>query len=296
MAVSAVNHLDAFAGSGAFGLALRLVLGSRLRTVCYVERDSYAAAVLVARMEAAALDPAPVWDCIESFDGRPWRGLVEIVSAGYPCQPDSCAGKGLGRSDPRYVWPHLRRVIGEIGPAFVFLENVPRHLRRGFPEVHRSLVAMGYRVASGLFTAQEVGDTQIRKRLFALAGACCQRSRQRAIALLTGERRADLSGDETVAGTARRRCPQRESQHQHADSQFEAFAGGGREPVPVFPPTPADVVGWREVLRVRPNLEPSVCGMVDGMAHRLEQIRLGGNGIVPLQAAYAFLRLFADYL
>jgi site-specific DNA-cytosine methylase len=62
------------------------------RTVGQVERETYAAATLVARMEEAALDCAPVWDDVGTFDGRPWRGAVDIVTAGYPCQPISVAG------------------------------------------------------------------------------------------------------------------------------------------------------------------------------------------------------------
>jgi DNA (cytosine-5)-methyltransferase 1 len=113
------------------------------RTVGHVERETYAAAILVARMEEAALDPAPVWDDIASFDGRPWCGAVDIVTAGYPCQPFSVAGKRRGADDPRHLWPHVARIIGEVEPPFVFLENVAHHLRLGFPEVAAGLVGMG---------------------------------------------------------------------------------------------------------------------------------------------------------
>ena len=92
------------------------------RTVGHVERETYAAAILVARMEDAALDPAPVWDDVATFDGRPWRGAVDIVTAGYPCQPFSVAGKRRGADDPRHLWPHVARIVGEVEPPFVFLE------------------------------------------------------------------------------------------------------------------------------------------------------------------------------
>ncbi len=96
-----------------------------------VPRQTYAAAVLVARMEDASLDHAPVWDDVGTFDGRPWRGAVDIVTAGYPCQPFSVAGKRRGADDPRHLWPHVARIIGEVEPPFVFLENVAHHLRLG---------------------------------------------------------------------------------------------------------------------------------------------------------------------
>jgi DNA (cytosine-5)-methyltransferase 1 len=156
--------------SGAGGLDLGLAIAiPGYRAVGHVERETFAAATLVARMEDAALDPAPVWDDVATFDGRPWRGAVDIVTAGYPCQPFSVAGKRRGADDPRHLWPHVARIVGETEPPFVFLENVAHHLRLGFPEVAGGLVGMGYRLAAGLFTAAEVGAPHKRERLFILA-------------------------------------------------------------------------------------------------------------------------------
>src|SRR5690606_6368707 len=132
-------------------------------------RETFAAATLVARMEDASLDQAVVWDDVATFDGRPWRGAVDIVTAGYPCQPFSVAGKRRGADDPRHLWPHVARIISEVEPPFVFLENVAHHLRLGFPEVASGMVGMGYKLAAGLFTAAEVGAPHKRERLFILA-------------------------------------------------------------------------------------------------------------------------------
>ena len=90
----ALFGLSLCAGAGGLDLGLHLALGGfaadskngagragGYRTVGYVEREAYAAAVLVARMEVAALDPAPVWDDVGTFDGAPWRGAVDIVLA-----------------------------------------------------------------------------------------------------------------------------------------------------------------------------------------------------------------------
>ena len=156
--------------SGAGGLDLGLAIAiPGYRAVGHVERETFAAATLVARMEDASLDQAVVWDDVGTFDGRPWRGAVDIVTAGYPCQPFSVAGKRRGADDPRHLWPHVARIIGEIEPPFVFLENVAHHLRLGFPEVASGLVGMGYKLAAGLFTAAEVGAPHKRERLFILA-------------------------------------------------------------------------------------------------------------------------------
>ncbi|SFB99232.1 DNA cytosine methyltransferase [Tropicimonas isoalkanivorans] len=134
--------LSLCSGAGGIDLGLTIAIPG-YRAVGHVERETFAAATLVARMEDASLDQAVVWDDVATFDGRPWRGAVDIVTAGYPCQPFSVAGKRRGADDPRHLWPHVARIIGEVEPPFVFLENVAHHLRLGFPEVAAGLVGMG---------------------------------------------------------------------------------------------------------------------------------------------------------
>ena len=88
-----MNELHLFAGAGGG------ILGSELlgfRTVCAVELEPYPASVLLARQNDGLLPPFPVWDDVRTFDGRPWRGLVDVVSGGFPCQDISAAGKGAG--------------------------------------------------------------------------------------------------------------------------------------------------------------------------------------------------------
>lgn len=169
--VEQVNGLALCAGVGGLELGLKLAIGDNYRTVGYVEREAYAAAVIVARMDDEAMDRAPIWDDISTFDGRPWRGVVDLISAGYPCQPFSVAGKRQGTNDPRHLWPHVARIIRECEPIQVFLENVGGHLSIGFREVAEELRGMGYEVAAGLFTAKEVGLLHNRERLFALAAS-----------------------------------------------------------------------------------------------------------------------------
>jgi len=167
-AAACLFGLSLCSGAGSLDLGLTIAIPG-YRALGYVERETFAAATLVARMEDAALDQAPVWDDVATFDGRPWRGSVDILSAGYPCQPFSVAGKRLGTEDPRHLWPHAARIIGECEPPCVSLENVAHHLRLGFPEVASGLVGMGYKLAAGLFTAAEVGAPHKRERLFILA-------------------------------------------------------------------------------------------------------------------------------
>jgi len=155
-------------GYAGIELGLRRVVPA-LRTVCYVEVEAFACANLVAKIEAGELDAAPVWTDIKTFDGRPFRKRVHIITAGYPCQPFSVAGKRKGTADPRHLWPYIERIIKAVRPLWCFFENVPGHLSLGYPTVYRSLRNLGYSVEAGLFTATEVGAPHRRQRLFILA-------------------------------------------------------------------------------------------------------------------------------
>ncbi|MFP3947113.1 MAG: DNA cytosine methyltransferase [Longimicrobiales bacterium] len=113
------------AGVGGLELGLRLALGRGYRVVGYCEREAFSAAALVALMEEEVMDPAPVWDDLQTFPGHLWRGKVDLVAAGFPCQPWSHAGQRKGTEDDRWLWPDIRRAIREVRPGWVFLENVP---------------------------------------------------------------------------------------------------------------------------------------------------------------------------
>ena len=168
MAESPINVLSLAAGAGGLDLALKLALGNA-RLVCAVEIEAFAAAILAARMDAGELDDAPIWSDARTFDGRPWRRRVHLLTAGYPCQPFSNAGKRKGAEDPRHLFPHVERIIDESEPDAVFLENVEGHISLGLREVLGSLRGLGYAPEAGLFSAAETGARQIRKRVFILA-------------------------------------------------------------------------------------------------------------------------------
>lgn len=336
--------------SGAGGLDLGLAIAiPGYRAVGHVERETFAAATLVARMEDASLDQAVVWDDVATFDGRPWRGAVDIVTAGYPCQPFSVAGKRRGADDPRHLWPHVARIIDEVRPPFVFLENVAHHLRLGFPEVAEGLVGMGYRLAAGLFTAAEVGAPHKRERLFILAireeDELADPSRllwhplewrepdgiAAAVADAEGQRQREPADEaDAVAGSGPARHEPRDNgrtladadgerrlqteRRQSADSRPDPFGGdvddadGARSQGwcddtgehaserPAWPPGPGDADGWARYLRAAPDLEPAVRRDADGLAHRVDRLRLCGNGVVPLVAAHALRTLAAELL
>jgi DNA (cytosine-5)-methyltransferase 1 len=167
-----VRALSLCAGVGGIDLGLRIA-NPGIRTVCYVENANFPAAVLAARMEDKTLAPAPVWDDVGTFDGRPWRGRVDLITAGFPCQPVSLAGKRAGMDDKRFIWGDIARIIGEVRPRYVFLENVPGILtadRGAFLDcVLSSLVQLGFDCEWDLFSAEETGAPHKRQRWFCLA-------------------------------------------------------------------------------------------------------------------------------
>ena len=115
------------------------------RTLMYVEREAFAVATLVKAMEEGALAEAAIWSDLATVPTGPLRGCIDMVVAGLPCQPFSLAGKGLGSEDHRHLWPLARRIIDDVQPALVFLENVPGQLSRGFEAIAEELQGLGYR-------------------------------------------------------------------------------------------------------------------------------------------------------
>lgn len=166
--LSTFRILSVCSGVGGIELGFKLAEPTA-RTICYVEIEAFACEILASRMEEKRLDQAPIWTNLKTFDGKPWRGKVDCLTGGYPCQPFSVAGKKLGDKDPRHLWPDIKRLIQEIEPPICFFENVGGHLRLGFEEVANDLSAMGYQIKAGLFTAAEVGAPHKRERLFILA-------------------------------------------------------------------------------------------------------------------------------
>ena len=162
-----LRELALFAGAGGG------ILGGKLlgwQTVCAVEQDGYAASVLVARQNDGCLKPFPIWDDVCTFDGRPWRGRVDVVSGGFPCQDISSAGKGAGISGQQSgLWKEMARIIGEVRPQFAFVENSPLLVSRGLGVVLGDLAEMGYDARWGIIGAHHVGAPHRRNRIWILA-------------------------------------------------------------------------------------------------------------------------------
>ena len=252
-----VNELALFAGAGGG------ILGGKLlgwRTVCAVEIDDYARRVLVARQDDGCLEPFPIFADVTKFDGRPWRGVVDVVSGGFPCQDISAAGKGAGIDGKRSgLWREMARIIREVGPRYVLVENSPMLTLRGLGCVLGDLAEMGYDARWGVLGACDAGAPHRRERIWIIAHT--ERIlRQQAVAEMeSGEPIGTQSGD---AGTA----------------EYLAHSDGiGREGVI---PGESDSEGWQDAgeRQARPSndggtwwkAEPDVGGKAHGMAEKLD--------------------------
>lgn len=159
-----MNELALFSGAGG-GILSSYLLG--WRTVCAVERDAYAAQVLAQRQNDGILEAFPIWSDITSFDGKPWRGIVDVISGGFPCQDISSAGKGAGIEGERSgLWAEMARIIGEVRPRYVFVENSPMLVSRGLTRVISDLAKMGYDAQWARFSASNFGAPHIRDRIW----------------------------------------------------------------------------------------------------------------------------------
>ena len=273
MDVRTWNVLSACAGVGGLDLGVKLAVRST-RTICYVEREAFAVATLVARMQDGCLDEAPVWSDIKTFDGKPWSGKVDAVIGGYPCQPFSIAGSMEGENDPRHLWPDIRRVVREVKPDWCFFENVENHVNIGFENVRSELLEDGFDVEAGVFTASEVGAPHSRSRLFILAG------------------RRDVVYS-NVSGF------RKESNNAEPTEQFDSAT------IRIFPPKRGDRISWNIIKSKQIGIEPAIYRVVNGMdykmdssiyAYRQERLRAVGNGVVPLTAAFAFQTLMRKFI
>ena len=244
-----MNELALFAGAGGG------ILGGKLlgwRTVCAVEIDAYARHVLLARQRDGVLDPFPIWDDVRTFDGNPWAGVIDVISGGFPCQDISAAnpgGQGLD-GERSGLWKEMARIVGQVRPRYVFVENSPRLLDRGIGRVLGDLAALGYLGCYGVLGGASAGMDSDGERLWILAKA-------------PGERWEGI-----------------------LDRDQALHFGTGREskpPVDADSPTPAERIARHE----QSCGQPAILGESDGLPHRVDRLRVLGNSQFPDLAALA---------
>jgi DNA (cytosine-5)-methyltransferase 1 len=242
-----MNELALFAGAGGG------ILGGHLlgwRTVCAVEWEAYPASVLVARQNDKILPPFPIWDDVQTFDGKPWRGIVDVVSGGFPCQDISASGKGDGLDGERSgMWREMARIISEVRPQYAFIENSPMLTIRGLESVLADLAKMGFDAEWGVLSAADVGANHKRDRIWIVA---------------------KISNSDCVGWEKRHYGKLEANKAIRSSSSISIKSGIER----------FDRNSWKT--------EPNICRMANGVAAGVDRLKAIGNGQVPLCAATAW--------
>ena len=324
------RELALFAGSGGG------ILGGHLlgwRTVCAVEWDAYAASVLVHRQNDGCFPSPgfPVWDDVQTFDGRPWRGRVDVISGGFPCQDISSAGKGAGIDGERSgMWGHMARIIGQVRPEFCMVENSPLLVGRGLARVLGDLASLGYDARWGVLGARDAGAPHKRDRIWIVGshsdlcrfvepiddeerregvdsrespGNCCGTSGDVAdseIIRLEGSVKRQNSAD----------SPRRELAQIPAPGSGSVNGTWATEPdqpcrfceyeydqesLGIYGCPNCEGEGFEEIREQGWwATEPDVGRVANGVAHRVDRLRCLGNGQVPHCAALAWRILTSD--
>jgi len=314
-----LRELALFAGAGGG------ILGGHLlgwRTVCAVEFAAYPRSVLLARQRDGMLPAFPCWDDVRTFDGKPWRGHVDVISGGFPCQDISIAGKGDGLDGERSgLWSEMARIISEVQPRFAFVENSPMLTSRGLGRVLGDLSQMGYSAEWGVVGADDAGAPHRRERIWILAY-----TNSIPVQFVADGRSYSATNSKSDTGTRNidGGCGKEDGQHPigqlantdmlrclHGQAQERSTKGGvhaQREPEPsgedvadaVFKGPQRSGEGWeadniqREGTELRGatterggwwSVEPGLGGMVDELADRLDLHGTPEPGSVPRVAA-----------
>lgn len=317
-----MNELALFAGAGGG------ILGGKLlgwRTVCAVEWEAYPASVLCARQNDGFLPPFPIWDDVRTFVGHDWRGVVDVVSGGFPCQDISAAGKGAGIDGERSgMWGEMARIICEVRPRFVFVENSPMLTSRGLGRVLGDLASMGFDAKWGVLGAADVGAPHQRDRIWIVAkwrGQLSyaqhdrirrweqqQASPQETTSIvansngITSQIRGNDFANETNGGKRNNNIARSRSNDwgqsdtkkngKMANASLSGFPPCNDTPSRPQKPTLEKQLGGSGyefgTTKYWWEIEPNVGRVVDGLAARVDRLKAIGNGQVPLCAATAW--------
>jgi site-specific DNA-cytosine methylase len=188
-------YLSLFAGAAGLDLSIRIAVPNA-RCVGYVENDAATARILAARMADGTLDAAPVWSDVRSVPCDIYRGRVDGIIGGFPCTDLSVAGKREGITGERSgLWFEYARIIREVQPGWVFIENVPPVLHLGAGRaVLGELAGLGFDAVWDSVRASDVGAPHQRKRVFIFAWNVADRESGRLTGLRESLWRSGFSG------------------------------------------------------------------------------------------------------
>lgn len=271
-----MKHLDLCSGIGGFALAARW---AGFKTVQFCEIDKWCQKILKKHWPNV-----PCHDDLKTFDGTKYNGSIELLTAGYPCQPFSNAGRKKGENDERHLWPEVLRIIRESRPKRIICENVEGHVRLGLDTVLNDLEREGYTVWTFIIPACAVGAPHQRYRIWIVASdsnslGCIHGEAKE----LTAKRRlsafSDITTDINVTNNGSERI---QRQFKKSLFRFNAFSW-------------CKDIRSLEDLRSRRDLpKPLICRGDDGFSERMDRLKGIGNAIVP-QIAYLIMETIKEY-
>lgn len=316
-----MRHLGLFEGIGGFSLAARWM---GWETKAWVEINSFSQSILKKHFP-----DAEGHGDIHTFDGTRWKGEIDLITGGFPCQPFSVAGKREGTNDERYLWDEMFRIIREVKPAFVVGENVYGlvSMEDGgtLEKICIDLESEGYKVQPIIIPACSVGAWHKRDRVWIIAYTESQYSydpelkstehseqpkqefRNCNIGLLAHTFNGTNSTDERTEGKEKKvsgkyrekrqpREPNRTDNALYSPDRSERTKGRIERQIP-------ELYGLQrcESGRIYANIEgrpdlstPVLCGGNDGVSDRVDRVKALGNAIVP-QVAFEIFKIIEQF-
>lgn len=256
--------------------------GFKHRVQAFLEVEAFCCANLVKAMEVGAIRPAPIWTDLKTFNAEPFRGLVDIIVGGYPCQGFSNSGQRRGVEDERHLWPFIKEIVRTVRPIWVFFENVEGHVTLGLREVLEDLRGMGYLVEVGLFSSEETGASHSRKRIFILGKLANSGLQRQKIKKKQATRSEQFSGE--LANTNSVREGEME---QETESEF-INRDGFRGRFPIARPGESQYEWEEPRANTKRALKRRLGLSADGYDYRTDLLRALGNGVDPWVAKLAF--------
>jgi DNA (cytosine-5)-methyltransferase 1 len=266
-----MRHLGLFEGIGGFSLAARWM---GWNTVAWVEIDKFCQQVLKKNFPEAK-----GYGDIKEFDGTQYRGTVDIITGGFPCQPFSSAGKRKGTKDHRHLWPEMLRVIREVQPAYIVGENVYGLVNwsKGlvFEQVCADLENEGYQVQPVILPACAVNAPHRRDRVWFVAYHQSKRLQSR-----------------VAKGWTEEAIPVTTNSHQdvaNTNGELCRYRHNGKVDAVRAEKETTENIGYTIPNAKQWHVEPAVDRVADGIPDRVDRIKALGNAIVP-QVAYEIFK------
>ena len=275
-------------GYGGLDLAAEAHFGAE--TVWCAEFDKYASQVIEQRFNI------PNYGNIKEIN---WASVepIDILTAGYPCQPFSHAGERKGLEDERHIFPYILEAISILRPRWVILENVRGHLSLGLKEVLAGLTSIGYDARWQIVRASDAGAPHQRARLFIVAypnSHACEESR-RAIGSVPSKTTEVIYGsDRPIYGSSDKDVSNTNNQHKSHDGQVQELGRRFTSRCEMHmqePPNALDQEGKLNAIFVEYMMGLPVGWVTDAGLSRAQQLKMLGNGVVPQQAEYALEQL-----